>query len=324
MEIYDIIIVGAGPCGLACAIEAKKNKLNYLLLEKGSITESIRRYPLNMTFFSTSENLELENIPFTTLGMRPSRIEALKYYRRVSSHFNLRINLFTEVLEVKKDANIFSLMTTKGAFFGKKVILATGYYDIPRLIEVEGEELGHVSHYFDEPFKYTNTDVVVVGGANSAIEAALDLFRNGAFVTLVHQFPQVDRNVKYWILPDFENRIKNQEIKAQFDTKVFKITEKTVLTKSLISNEIMEIPADFVFLMTGYMPDVNFLQNAGVKFEVDKVIPVLNKNTFETTVQGLYLAGSIVGGEETAKIFIENGKQHGKVIIDDIKMRLNK
>lgn len=318
MEILDVIIVGAGPCGLACGIEAKKSSLNYMILEKGNITEAIRRYPVNMTFFSTSENLEIGDIPFTSVNNRPNRMEALKYYRKVSSYFQLNIKGFTEVLHVHKEAELFEVTTTKGSYKSKNIILATGYYDVPRLINVKGEDLPHVNHYFDEPFYYTNTKVMVVGGANSAIEAALDLYRNGADVCLVHMFNEVDSNVKYWILPDINNRIKKGEITAFFKTQVKEIKEGIVILYNLETGKEFIQEADFVFLMTGYLPDTKFLGEAGVEFEEDVLVPQLNPDTFESSVPGLYLAGSVVGGEETAKIFIENGKTHGKVIIQDI------
>lgn len=318
MDILDVVIVGAGPCGLACAIEAKQNNLKYVVLEKGNITEAIRKYPVNMTFFSTAENLEVGNIPFTSINNRPNRFEALKYYRKVSSFFQLNIKSFTEVLHVRKEGELFNIQTAKGNIASKNVILATGYYDVPRLINVEGEGLPHVNHYFDEPFLYTNAKVMVVGGANSAIEAALDLYRNGAEVCLVHMFEGVDTNVKYWILPDINNRIKNGEIKAYLNTKVKAIKEGKVVLYNLETKEEFTVASEFVFLMTGYIPDTKFLGSAGVEFEENVLVPKLNPENFESSVPGLYLAGSVVGGEETAKIFIENGKGHGKVIIEDI------
>lgn len=319
MEIYDVVIVGGGPCGLACGIEAKANNLSYLILEKGNITESIRRYPVSMTFFSTAEMLEIGRVPFVSLNMRPNRVEALKYYRRVVKHFDLNLQLFSEVTDISiAESKGFKVTSTKGEVYAKNVILATGYYDVPRKINVPGEDLPHVSHYFDEPFKYTNTKVVVVGGANSAIETALDLYRNGAEVTLVHQFSTLDKTAKYWIVPDMENRIKENAVHAIFDAKVTSISPEKVMVQKHGATEVQELEADFVFLMTGYRPDADFLRQIGVKLEGDALIPAIDKDTFETNVKGVYVAGSVVGGEETAKIFIENGRGHGKVIIDHI------
>lgn len=319
MELYDLVIVGGGPCGLACGIEAKSNNLSYLILEKGSITESIRRYPVGMTFFSTAEMLEVGKVPFVSLNMRPSRVEALKYYRRVVQHFDLNLQLFSEVTAISKaDSQYHKVTTTKGEVYAKNVILATGYYDVPRKINVAGEDLPHVSHYFDEPFRYTNTKVVVVGGANSAIETALDLYRNGAEVTLVHQFSALDKTAKYWIVPDMENRIKEKVIHAIFEAKVISITPEKVLVQKHGETEVQELDADFVFLMTGYRPDADFLRKVGVNLQGDALIPEMDEKTFETNVAGVYVAGSVVGGEETAKIFIENGREHGKVIIEHI------
>ena len=316
--MYDVVIVGAGPCGLACAIEAKSKGLNYLIIDKGSITESIRRYPVNMIFFSTSENIEIGNVPFVSMGMRPNRIEALKYYRKVVDHHDLNLKLFTKVNDIEKTAEGFTLKSDKGTFEAKKVVLATGYYDVPRYLKIPGENLPHVSHYYDEAYKYSRSRVLVVGGANSAIETALDLYRNGADVTLVHMFDQLDQRAKYWIVPDLENRIKKGEVKAFFSTIVTEIKEGIAKIKNLETKEEQYIDADFVFLMTGYRPDADFLSKVGIDLIGEHLIPKIHANTFESNIEGIYLAGSIIGGEETAKVFIENGKEHGKMIISDI------
>lgn len=316
--MYDLIIVGGGPCGLACAIEAEKNNLKYLVIEKGGITESIRRYPVNMVFFSTSENIEIGQVPFVSMGMRPNRIEALKYYRKVVDFYDLKLQLFTTVENIEKNTDGFTLQTNKGNFETAKVILATGYYDVPRYLNVPGEDLPHVSHYYDEAYQYTRSKVLVVGGANSAIEAALDLYRNGADVTLVHLFDELDHRAKYWIVPDLVNRIKKNEVKAYFKTVVTEIKEGEVSIKNLQNNQEETIAIDFVFLMTGYRPDADFLQKAGIKLNGEFLIPEIDSSTFESNIEGIYLAGSIIGGEETAKVFIENGREHGKLIIKDI------
>lgn len=316
--MYDLIIVGGGPCGLACAIEAEKNNLNYLVIEKGGITESIRRYPVNMVFFSTSENIEIGKVPFVSMGMRPNRIEALKYYRKVVDFYDLNLQLFTTVENIEKNGDLFSIQTSKGNFEAAKVILSTGYYDVPRYLNIPGEELPHVSHYYDEAYQYTRSKVLVVGGANSAIEAALDLYRNGAEVTLVHMFDKLDHRAKYWIVPDLINRIKKEEVKAYFKTIVTEIREGVVKIKNVETNKEEEVEIDFVFLMTGYRPDADFLQKVGIRLNGEFLIPEINSDSFESNIPGIYLAGSIIGGEETAKVFIENGREHGKVIIQDI------
>jgi thioredoxin reductase (NADPH) len=318
MEILDVAIIGAGPCGLACAIEARKNNLNYLVIDKGSITESIRRYPVNMIFFSTSENLEIGEVPFVSMGMRPTRLEALKYYRKITAHFKLNLKLFTKAENISRRGDIFQIECTDGEILCKRVILATGYYDIPRYLNIPGEDLPHVNHYYDEAFKYSNMKVLVVGGANSAIETALDLYRNGAAVTIVHMFEGLDKNAKYWIVPDLQNRIKNNEVKSHFNSIVTSIAEKTVEIKNLQTGEKQTIDADFVFLMTGYRPDAEFLSKVGIRLNGENLVPDIDLETFETNIPGIYMAGSIIGGEETAKVFIENGRLHGAKIIEDI------
>jgi len=322
MDSYDIVIIGAGPCGLACGIEAKQNNLKYLIVDKGNITESIRRYPVNMLFFSTSENIEIGDVPFVSMGTRPTRSEALKYYRKVVNHFDLNLKLFTRIDDVKKKGDSFTLSTATGNIKTKKVIIATGYYDVPRYLEITGETLPHVSHYYDEAFQYSKMKAVVVGGANSAIETALDLYRNDVDVTLVHLFETLDKRAKYWIVPDLENRIKKGEVKAYFKHKVLEIEEKFVVIENLDDGSKKRINADFVFLMTGYRPDAHFLEKVGINLQGEHLIPKLNPDTFESNIEGIYMAGSIIGGEETAKIFIENGRLHGKPIIADILKKL--
>ncbi len=322
MKIFDLIIVGAGPCGLACGIEAQQKGLSYLVIDKGSITESIRRYPTNMIFFSTSENIEIGNVPFVSMGMRPTRTEALKYYRKVTEHQKLSLKLFTRIESIRNRDKYFELYAKGVSFYARKLILATGYYDVPRYLHVPGEDLPHVSHYYDEAYKYTRMKVVVVGGANSAIESSLDLYRNGADVTLVHKYDTLDHRAKYWIVPDLENRIKKEEVKAHFNSIVTEITDRNVEIKHIPTGETELLRADFVFLMTGYRPDAEFLRSAGIALEGENLLPVLNEDTYESNVNGIYLAGSIVGGEETAKVFIENGKLHAIPIIADIVNKL--
>lgn len=318
----DVIIVGAGPCGLSVALEAKKHGLSYLVLEKGNITEAIRKYPSNMTFFSTSEMIEIGAETFPTVGMRPNRQEALKYYRRVVEKHGLKVEKFCEVQKIKKSKNLFDVATSRGNFQSKFVVIATGYYDLPRFINVPGENLPHVSHYYDEAYKYFQQKVVVVGGANSAVETALDLYRNGADVTLVHIFPSLDKSAKYWIAPDLENRIKKEEVKAYFEHQVVSIEKHEIRIAHIPSKKITSLPADFVFLMTGYRPNATRLQEIGISLQGEAMIPTIHPETFESNVEGIYLAGSIIGGEETAKVFIENGRWHGIPIIQDIMKKL--
>ena len=322
ISLHDVIIIGAGPCGLACGIEAQKNDLDYLIVDKGNITESIRRYPVNMLFFSTSENIEIGNVPFVSMGTRPTRSEALKYYRKVVNHFDLNLKLFTRVDDVKKDGEVFTLKTANETLRAKKVIISTGYYDVPRYLEIPGETMPHVSHYYDEAFRYSKMKAVVVGGANSAIETALDLYRNDVDVTVVHLFETLDQRAKYWIVPDLENRIKKEEVKAYFKHRVIEIYEKSIVVENLDTGLTTHIDADFVFLMTGYRPDAHFLKKVGITLEGENLIPKLNSESFESNIEGIYLGGSIIGGEETAKVFIENGRLHGQPIIQDILKKL--
>ena len=322
-KLYDVLIVGAGPCGLSCGIEAKKNRLDYAILDKGSITESIRRYPNDMTFFSSADMISIGDVPFTSLNLRPSRVEALKYYRKVSEHFQLNIHIYTEVKDIKREEDVLVLITNQGEYRTKKVILAIGYYDIPREMGVPGESLPHVTHYYSEPYPYTMTRTVVVGGANSAIETALDLYRNGAEVTVVHQYDGFDKTAKYWIVPDAENRVKKGEIKAYFNSEVTEITDKEVYVRNIKNGKVEKIPADFVFLMIGYHPDAKFLRRVGINLNGAMLIPEINSDTFESNVPGIYMAGSVIGGEETAKVFIENGKLHAEPIIRNIVQKLS-
>lgn len=314
---YDLVIIGAGPCGLACAIEAQKANLHYIILDKGNVVESIRRYPYSMKFFSTSEMLEIGDIPFPTVEPRPTRSEAIRYYQRVVSAFNLNIKPFFEVSNVTGKDEDFTVTDGIEEINSRKVIIATGYYDLPRKLHIPGEDLPHVSHYYTEPYQYFNQNVVVVGGANSAVETALDLYRNGAQVTLVHQFEDLDKTAKYWILPDLKNRIKKGEIQAFFNAVIERIEEKRLHISQ--NDQHLAIEADFVFLMTGYHPDADFLSKTGIRLKGKAMIPEFNVNTYESNVPGVFLVGSIIGGEETAKVFIENGRFHGKSVINTIR-----
>jgi len=323
MKLYDVLIIGAGPCGLSCGIEAQQQGLTYAVLDKGSITESIRRYPVDMSFFSSADNIAIGDVPFTSLNLRPSRVEALKYYRKVVDYFQLNIHIFTEVNDIQSQDGIFILQTNQGEYRTKKVVLAIGYYDIPRTLGVPGEDLPHVTHYYDEPYRYTGTNAVVVGGANSAVETALDLYRNGVNVTMVHIFEGIDKTAKYWIVPDLENRIKKGEVQAHFQSRVTEISEQDITIENLQTGETQRLPADFVFLMIGYHPDAKFLRKVGIRLNGVMLIPEIDPETFESNVPGIYLGGSVIGGEETKKVFIENGKLHARPIMHDIKSKLS-
>jgi thioredoxin reductase (NADPH) len=318
-KIYDLIIIGGGPCGLAAGIEAQKAGLSYLIIEKGSITESIRRYPIFMTFFSTAENIEIGNIPLPISGAKPTRIEALQYYRRVVEYFGLPLQLFTTINKVEKRGEIFELFTqNREKFTAKNVVIATGYFDCPRNLGISGEGLPHVSKYYDEPFKYAHRKVVIVGGGNSAVETALDLYRHGAEVTMLIRAQDFKPSAKYWLIPDLKNRVKEGKVKVLFDTEIRRIERGKIWYQTLAENEEQMMPADFVLLMIGYTSDTYFLKNCGVQINEEDWVPSFNPQTMETNVAGLYLAGTVVAGTYTEKIFIENGRFDGQKIIRHI------
>ncbi len=322
MEVWDTLIIGAGPTGLACGIEAQRAGLHFLILEKGALVESIRRFPTNMTFFSTAENLELGGIPFTSANPRPTRVEALQYYRRVSEYFQLPLRLYTPVVAVQRDGELFRLVTAHGeVLWSRTVIVATGYFDQPNLLDVPGEDLSHVTHYYTEPYGYVHTRVAVIGGRNSAVETALDLYRHGATVFLIHRREWIGESVKYWLKPDIENRIRRGEIRAFFQTVVEEIQPKRLILRELPTERRFTLEVDFVIVHTGYRPNAPFLEAMGIKLHYPSLIPVYNPETFETTVPGLYVAGSVVCGCETWNIFIENGRTHAIPIIADIQRR---
>lgn len=310
----DFIIIGAGPIGLSCGIACEQQGLSYQIIEKGTLVNSLFNYPLNMTFFSTSEKLEIGNVPFISHNPKPTRDEALEYYRRVAMHWKLNVRLFEKVVDVSKLKNGFKVKTDKAVFKSKAIIISTGFYDIPNLLNVPGEDLPKVHHYYREPHLYYGQKLVVIGSANSAVDVALETWRKGAEVTMVIREKQIGENVKYWVRPDIENRIKNGEIKAYFKSHITAIREnevdiKTPKGKITISN-------DFVLAMTGYLPDFGLLQQMGIKLGSDKMkTPVHNQETMETNVPGIYLAGVICGGMQTNKWFIENSRDHaGKIL----------
>ena len=314
---YDVIIVGAGPCGLAAGIEATKAGLSHLILEMGSITESIREYPRRMRFFSTAENIEIGGLPFPISGVKAGRDEALQYYRKAAAYYKLNIKLFQKVAAVQKHDNEFMVSTTTGeAFHAHKVIMATGYFTRPRWLDIPGENRPHVSHYYDEPFKYSFTNVVIIGASNSAVEAALELYRHDVDITIVHRGEDFRSTVKYWLIPDVKNRVKEGKIKTVFDSVVTQIDEKTVTVNNLKTGNEEQLPADFVFVLTGYIPDADLLRRCGIDLNPDTQVPEYDKETFETNVPGLYVCGTVLAGIHTEKVFIENGREHAEAIID--------
>jgi len=317
-SIYDLIIVGGGPIGLACAIEAEKKKLKYLIIEKGAIVNSIFNYPLYMTFFSTAERLEIGDIPFNCLAPKPGRQEALEYYRNIHRYFKFNINLFEKVNEVRKENNgIFKINTDKQTYQAKNVVIATGFYDIPIEMNIPGENLPKVRHYYKEAHEYAFRKVLVVGANNSSVDAALECWRKGADVTMVIRKNEINNRVKYWVKPDIENRIAEGSIKAYFESNITEIRENEVEIET--PNGRITIENDFVLALTGYKPDLSFLERMGIQLSNDELkIPVYNPETMETNVEGLFLAGVVCGGMQTHKWFIENSRVHATMIVDYI------
>lgn len=316
-QVFDIIIVGGGPIGLACGIEAQKAGLSYLIIEKGAFVNSLYHYPVNMTFFSTSERLEIGNVPFVSNNPKPTRNEALEYYRRAALAYHLKMHLFEEVLEVTGSDNRFTVITAKAGYTTKKVILATGFYDIPFLLNVKGEGLTKVTHYYKDPSLYAFQKVLVAGANNSAVDAALETWRKGADVTMVIREGEIGRRVKYWVKPDIENRIKEGSVKAYFNSTVKEIGEHEVWINT--PGGVVTIPNDFVIAATGYQPNLPFLKKLGITLaENETLTPTYNTATHETNVEGIYLAGVICGGMDTHSLFIENSREHAVKIMQHI------
>ena len=320
-ESFDVLVVGAGPTGLACGIELEKRGVKTVLVEKGCVVNSIYHYPTNMTFFTTPELLEIGDIPMTSLNDKPNRIEALKYYRRVAGHFGLNIRQYERVDRITGSDLAFQIHTTdrlgeRHVLDARKVVLATGYYDVPNKLNVPGEELDKVLHYYKDPHPYYNHDVAVIGAKNSAAIAALELWWTGARVTLIHRGVGISDKVKYWIRPNIENRIKNGEIPAYFHSRVVEIRSDSIRVETP-QGEI-SLKNDFVFALVGYRPDLAFLNATGITLEPETQRPRTNPETLESECPGVYLAGVIVAGMHTNEIFIENGRYHGRLIAESI------
>jgi len=321
MNCYDIIIIGAGPIGIACGIEAQKKNISHLILEKGCLVNSIFHYPTNMIFFSTSDRLEIGDIPFVSHGDKPTRRESLEYYRRVTESWKLNVKTYEEVKIIFRIDDGFKVVTSKGEYTAKKIIITTGFFDFPNLLNIPGEEMPKVKHYFDEAHPYAYLNIVVIGGGNSAVDVALETFRKKANVTMVIRENKLKDSIKYWVRPDIENRIKEGSIKAYFNSQVVNIKNDSVNIKT--PENIISIKNDFVFAMTGYHPDYNFLKETGIKISGDEMMrPEFNPETHESNVPGIYLAGVVCGGMETGKWFIENARFQAVSILNDISIKV--
>ena len=318
--LYDLIIVGGGPIGISCALEAKKAGLTYLILEKGCLVNSLYNYPINMTFFSTSEKLEIGGIPFVSNNIKPTRPEALEYYRRVAVSNSVNIHLQETVQDIRKNEEGYEVISSDGSYQTKNIILATGFYDIPVKMNIPGEDLPKVTHYYKDPHFYSMQRVVVVGAANSAVDAALETYRKGATVTLVTRGPVISDRVKYWVKPDMDNRIKEGSIKAYFNSTLAAVRDKEV--DILTPDGIVTIPNDYVIAMTGYQPNFELLKIAGITLSDDNLLqPTYDPETMETNQPGIFLAGVVCGGMNTHVWFIENSREHAGKIIGRILKR---
>jgi thioredoxin reductase (NADPH) len=325
MSVYDLVIVGAGPAGLAAAIAAKEHGLRTVVLEKGVVVNTILHFPLNMVFFTTPELLEIGGLPFVTPYEKPTRAEALRYYRRVVDTYQLPIEMGQTVTSVTKEGEHFAVATTTAdgprRWLARTVVIATGAYDLPNRMDIPGEDLPHVSHYYTEAHPYYRKKVVIVGGANSTADAALEMYRSGVDVTIVHRGDDWHKGLKYWVRPDLENRVKEGSIHARMGAAVTRITPKTVeIVRKDGSPE--SLPAEHVFLLTGYHSDTTLLAHAGVTFDPVGLEPTHDPETFETNVSGVYVIGNVTTGKQTNRIFIENGRFHGKKVVDVIAQRL--
>jgi thioredoxin reductase (NADPH) len=327
-KLLDVLIIGAGPTGLACAIELERDGYDYVVIEKGCIVNSLFHFPTQMIYFTTPELLEIGDLPLICVREKPNRLEALKYYRRVVDTYRLRVNQYEKVTEVAGADGDFQIETElqangeRRSYRARKLIVATGYYDHPNYLGIPGEDLPKVSHYYTEAHPFYDRDVAILGAGNSAADAALELFRGGARVTLIHRRPDLSRSLKYWVAPDISNRIKNGEIQARFNTEVIEIKATSIRTRNIETGAEAELPNDFVFALTGYHADYDFLRRLGMVLDSETLKPVLNPETLEANVPGIYLAGVVIAGKENNKVFIENGRFHGKQIITALRAAL--
>lgn len=317
---YPIIIIGGGPIGLACGIEAQKAGIDYLILEKGCLVNSLYHYPANMIFFSTSERLEIGDVPFVSNNPKPTRAEGLEYYRRVTDTFKLHLHLFEEVLQIQKTTDRFTINTSKNQYTAQSIIIASGFYDIPYLLHVKGEELPKVTHYYKDPHFYAFQKVLVVGANNSAVDAALETWRKGATVTMVIREKEIGERVKYWVRPDIVNRINEGSINVYFESTIHEIKEHEVIIQT--PEGMITLENDWVIAATGYQPNLSFLSSIGIELSNDEISkPMYDEQTHETNVDNIYLAGVICGGMNTHRLFIENSREHAHQIVQSIKLK---
>lgn len=322
-HLFDTLVIGAGPTGLACAIEGKRRGLDVVVVEKGTVVNTVVGYPTDMTFFSTPELLSIGGHPFTTLGVRPKRAEAIHYYQGVARAEGLQLLLGCRVIAVERgDDGLFTVGTERGPIRARTVVVATGYFDTPNPLEVPGSDLPHVHYRYHEPYSYYGRDVLVIGGRNSAVEAALDLWRHGVRVTMIHRGSELGRGVKYWVRPDIENRIANGEIPMHWNTVVERIEPERVDLLTTATGERWSMPCSAVFAMIGHRPDIQLLESCGIPYDPETLIPVFNPETFETATPRLYLAGSVICGCRTWEVFIENGRAHAGVVMEEIASAL--
>jgi len=312
---FDVIIIGAGPIGITCGIEAVKRKYSHLIIEKGCLVNSLFHYPTNMVFFSTSERLEIGEVPFVSHGDKPTRREALEYFRRVVTSWKLNVKTYERVFEIKETGRLYKIITDKAEYTAHNIIISTGFYDKPNLLNIPGENLPKVKHYFDEAHPYVYLKLIIIGGGNSAVDAALETYRRGSDVTMVIREDSLKEGVKYWVRPDIENRINEGSIKAYFNSKVIEIREDEADIET--PDGTLTVKNDFVFAMTGYHPDFDFLRKAGIEIS-DQQCPVYNEETYETNKERIYLAGVVCGGMDTSRFFIENSRSHAEAVFDSI------
>jgi thioredoxin reductase (NADPH) len=318
-SVYPVIVVGGGPVGIAAAAELEKRNIQSLIIEKGAVTESIRRYPKRMKFFSSAENIEIAGLPFATSNVKADRNEALQYYRKVAAYFKLHFALHTEVIRIEKANNCFQIFTKSGiTYLAQKVVVATGYFTKPRLLGIPGEDLPHVSHYYDEPYAHSFGKVVIIGAGNSGVEAALELYRHDVDVTLVARGEDIKPTAKYWLVPDLRNRIKEGKIKLITHSRAIAIAPGFIDLQHE-DGSTQKPAADAVYLLTGYLPDAAFLEKCGLKPDKESLLVAHNPETFESHVAGMYLAGTVLAGVHTEQVFIENGREHAKIIADEIQ-----